>query len=258
MAILTGRLEALAEQIKPGETMADIGTDHGFLPITLFQRGTCPKVIMTDVSEKALARAREHGEGVLGLSNDDYRLGDGLAPINLGEVDVVVIAGMGGILMADIMSSDLPKARTIPKYIFQPRNHPEVLRRWLFQNDFSILNECLVRERRNLCEIIVASPFLVNDSLDICSGVMTEIESEIRNEDSWPEGDIQWEIPPWYAKLPDPLAKEYLHKKLERELRVQREVQKGQAPNPERLKQQGIRIGYLRDLCEKRESNDCL
>jgi tRNA (adenine22-N1)-methyltransferase len=256
MAILTGRLEALAEQIKPGETMADIGTDHGFLPITLFQRGTCPKVIMTDVSEKALARAREHGEGVIGLSNDNYRSGDGLAQINPGEVDVVVIAGMGGILMAGIMASDLLKAKTIPKFIFQPRNHPEVLRRWLFQNNFSIMNECLVRERRNLCEIIVASPLLDNDLLYIGSEVMTEIASETSTEDSWIEGDIRWEIPPWYAKIPDPLAKEYLHKKLERELRVQREVQKWQAPDPERLKQLYIRIGYLRDLCEKRESND--
>ena len=256
MAILTGRLEALAKQIKPGETMADIGTDHGFLPIILFQRGTCPKVIMTDVSEKALARAREHGEGVVGLSNDNYRLGDGLLPINPGEVDVVVVAGMGGILMTDILAADLIKAKTIQKYIFQPRNHPEVLRHWLFQNGFSILNESLVRERRNLCEIIVASPIMDKENHNINSEIITEIAVENWAEISWPEGDIRWEIPPWYAKLADPLAKEYLHKKLERELRVLREVQKGQAPDHRHLKQLGKRIEYLRDLYEKRESND--
>jgi len=241
MAILSGRLETLAEQIKPGETMADIGTDHGFLPITLFQNGTCPKVIMTDVSEKALARARLHGEGVVGLSDEQYRAGDGLSPINPGEVDVVVLAGMGGILMTTILADDLPKAKTIKKYVFQPRNHPEVLRRWLFQNGFSILKECLVRERRNLCEIIVASPTTDKESL-------TDI--------LWPEEDIRWEIPPYFSDIPDPLAKEYLHKKLERELRVRREVRKSLAPDPKRQKALDIRIGYLKILCEKRESND--
>jgi len=256
MAILTGRLEALAEQIKPGETMADIGTDHGFLPIALFQRGTCPTVIMTDVSKKALAKAREHGEGILDLSDENYRSGDGLAPISPGEVNVAVLAGMGGILMTSIMAADLVKSKTIPKFIFQPRNHPEVLRHWLIHNGFSILRESLVRERRNLCEIIVASPSPDLESLHVGSEIMAEIATEIRAEISWPEGDIRWEIPPWYAKLPDPLAKEYLHKKLERELRVRREIQKGQAPDSIRLEQLTSRIGYLRDLYEKRESND--
>ncbi len=244
MAILTGRLETLAQQIKPGETMADIGTDHGFLPIALFEQGICPKVIMIDVSEKALARARRHGEGVLGLSDENYRSGDGLSPIRPGEVDVVVLAGMGGILMTSILAADLPKAKTISKYIFQPRNHPEVLRCWLFQNGFSILKECLVRERRNLCEIIVASP--------------DQSAKSLRNgdEDSWPEEDIRWEIPPWFSELPDPLAKEYLHKRLERELRVRREVQKRLSPDVEQQKAIDIKVDYLKKLCEKRESND--
>lgn len=244
MAMLTGRLEALAKQIKPGKTMADIGTDHGFLPILMFQRGTCPKVIMTDVSEKALAKAREHGKDVLGLSEEHYRVGDGLSPITPGEVDVVVLAGMGGILMTDIMAADLPKAKTISKFIFQPRNHPEALRRWLFENGFVILNECLVRERRNLCEIIVAAPNQDKESLFNGS------------ETSWQAGDIRWEIPPWLAEIQDSLANEYLHKKLERELRVRRELQKSQAPNPAKKQELDRRIEYLKKLCEKRESND--
>ncbi len=246
MAMLTGRLEALAQQIKPGETMADIGTDHGFLPILLFEQGTCPKVIMTDVSEKALARARRHGEGITGLSDTNYRAGDGLSPINPGEVDAVVLAGMGGILMTAILAADLPKAKTISKFVFQPRNHPEVVRLWLIRNGFSILNECLVRERRNLCEIIVASP---NKALKMLSAG-TEI--------TWHDEDIRWEIPPWFAELPDSLATEYLHKKLERELRVLREVKKSQAPNLERQHALDLRIEYLKILCEKRESNDAL
>jgi tRNA (adenine22-N1)-methyltransferase len=244
MAMLTGRLEALAQQIKPGETMADIGTDHGFLPIALFMRGTCPKVILSDVSEKALARARNHGEHVLGLSDENYRSGDGLSIINPGEVDVVVVAGMGGIMMTTIMAADLPKSKTISRFVFQPRNHPEALRHWLIQHGFSILNECLVRERRSLCEIIVATPISLQESL--LNGV----------GEPWPKEDIRWEIPPWFAELQDPLAKEFLHRKLERERRVCREVQKSQSQDPERQKALEMRINYLRKLCEKRESND--
>lgn len=241
MAILTGRLEALALQIEPGETMADIGTDHGFLPITLFTQGICPKVILSDVSEKALARARRHGENVLGLSEENYRTGDGLAPLNPGEVDVVVLAGMGGILMSTIMAADLAKANTISKFIFQPRNHPEVLRRWLIEHRFSIVRESLVRERRNICEIIVAAPNNPQESL--MNGI----------GDIWPQDDIRWKIPPWFAALKDPLAKEFLHRKLERERRIVREIKKKQSPDIEHQKELEKRIDYIQTLYEKRE-----
>lgn len=249
MMILTGRLEALAQQIKPGETMADIGTDHGFLPIALFLRGISPKVIMVDVSEKALARARAHGKEVQGLSEDNFRVGDGLAPINPGEVDVVVMAGMGGILMTSILEADPAKAGTIDTFVFQPRNHPEVLRHWLSQNDFTIIKESLVRERRNLCEIIVATPSQSYKSAQY--KIFTK-----QWPPSWSEGDIRWEIPPWYAEIEDPLADEYVTKKMDRELRVQKEYQKGQNPELTRLSEMEARIVYLRNLKEKRGFKD--
>jgi tRNA (adenine22-N1)-methyltransferase len=254
MAILTGRLEALAQQIKPGETMADIGTDHGFLPISLFTAGTCPKVIMTDVSNKALAHARHHAIGVFGLSEDNFRSGDGLSPINPGEVDVVVLAGMGGILMTAIMNADLSKSKSISKFIFQPRNHPEVLRYWLRQNGFTILNESLVRERKNLCEIIVAA-----STKAVQASMQEPKQSEIFSQiwpPSWPKEDIRWEIPPWFGEIRDPLAIEYLHKKRNRELRVHNEVQKRQTLHPESLEELDRRIEYLTILYEKRDSND--
>lgn len=154
--------------------------------------------------------------------------------------------------MTDIMSADLPKAKSISKYIFQPRNHPEVLRLWLVHNGFSILKESLVRERRNLCEIIVVSP--IHDTQVSQKG--TDNEALFKTDLAWPEGDIRWEIPPWFVEISNPLVKEYLHKKLERELRVRREIQKSMDPDPKRQKTLDIRIDYLRNLCEKRESND--
>lgn len=244
MTILTGRLEALAQQIKPGETMADIGTDHGFLPISLYERGRSPRVIMTDVSPKALSKAQSYGKDFPGLSEADFRCGDGLSPIKPAEVDAVVIAGMGGILMASILSADQEKTRTFSKLVLQPRNHPEVLRHWLVTNGFDIISENIVREKRNLCEIIVAAPHEAHRQTDF------------DYDKGLPPSDIRWEVPPAYARLNSPLATEYLQKKLEREQRVRREVQKARTQEPDIQKQLDARIAYLKGLCTERESND--
>ena len=246
MIILTGRLEALSQQLDLGETMADIGTDHGFLPISQFEHGTCPKVIMTDVSQKALSRAVEHGRELQGLSGDSFRCGDGLTPIKPGEVQAVVIAGLGGILMTEILAADISKTKTFSKLILQPRNHPEVLRHWLYDNGFVISHETLVRERRNLCEIIVATPNKATR------------ESRIELDPTWPMEDIRWEVPPFYSYSKDPLMREYLHKKLEREQRVRREVQKGRSIDPGFISKLEIRIAYLKELIKTRGSNDSI
>ena len=243
MAVLTDRLNALAQQINEGETMADIGTDHGFLPIFLHADGISPKVVMTDVSEKSLSKAKENGRGVTGLDDSSFRCGDGLAPIGHGEVDAVVMAGMGGVLMVEILSADLPKSRSMAKFILQPRNRAHVLRRWLAHNGFSIVKEVLVRERHNLCEIIVASP-------DGAGPEQNWVDK------AWPDRDIRWEVPPMYESTDDPLAEEYLHRKLEREKRVLREVRKAQSLNLERLKELDDRIAYLKDLWGKRRSTN--
>ena len=254
MLKLSGRLEELAKQIETGETMADIGTDHGFLPIALYVRGVCPKVVMADISDKALNRARTHGKGVPGIPADCYRVGDGLSPIKPGEVDVVVLAGMGAILMTEILSDGANIARTVKKFVFQPRNYPAILRHWLYENGFHIVHESLVREGRHLCEIIVAKPGKAedSDSGNVSGGIFGKIDED------WSKDDIRWEIPPWYGFMDDPLAGEFLHRKLERERRVRREVQKRQTPDTEHLARLESRIHYLKDLVEMRESDDRL
>ena len=117
---LTDRLQLLADQIENGETMADIGTDHGFLPLYLWQQGISPAVIMCDISEPSLAKAKA-AAGALQFGRElDFRAGDGLNVLAPGEVDVIVIAGMGGLLIRDILSDDLEKTRSFSKFILQP------------------------------------------------------------------------------------------------------------------------------------------
>ena len=78
MIKLTDRLQVLADQIEQKETMADIGTDHGFLPMALWERHICPKVIMSDVSPGSLEKARENAASLYPEEVFDLRLGNGI------------------------------------------------------------------------------------------------------------------------------------------------------------------------------------
>lgn len=244
---LTDRLKTLAQQINKGETMADIGTDHGFLPIYLIQNGISPRVIMTDISEKALSKARNHGEPVEGIRDIDVRAGDGLDVLAPGEVDAVVIAGIGGILMTEILSADPVKTKTFSKFIFQPRNHPEVLRIWLAEQGFRYLNEILVREGKNICEVIVASPKEAS-KMDKTSNVCPLDDWP----PDWPHADFRWEVPPWYQSMDQSLVDAYLRRKLEQQQRILWSYQEGSNPKPDRLRQLNQRILYLEEMLKNR------
>lgn len=145
----------MADNVIEGKPMADIGTDHGFLPMYLYENGICPKVILADVSQGSLNKARENCGICEGY---DYRLGDGLSVLEAGEVCTVAVAGMGGRLICRILEKDTAKTKSFQRLILQPRNGQAELRIWLEQNGFVITSELLAREGRFICEIIVAEP----------------------------------------------------------------------------------------------------
>lgn len=137
--------------------MADIGTDHGFLPIYLIENDISPSVIMTDVSRPSLMKGSDNLD-MLGADRKraDFRVGDGISVLERGETDAVVIAGMGGMLIRDIMSIDMEHTCSFRKYILQPRTRQGHLRKWLLENGFTIIHEDLVEEGRFIPEIITA------------------------------------------------------------------------------------------------------
>lgn len=155
MIKLSERLERIANLIDKEETMADIGTDHGFLPVALWERGICKKIILSDVNKGPLEKASEN----INASNPgiefDLRLGNGLETISVGEVSTLVIAGMGGVLITEILGADLEKSKSFEKIILQPRNGQGKLRYWLSTNGFHIITEDVVKEGIYICEIIV-------------------------------------------------------------------------------------------------------
>ena len=101
--LMKERLKIIADSVNRGESMADIGTDHGFLPIFLLNEGICERAIATDISEAAIAKTREYSTDALKRGNLSLRCGSGIEVLEKGEVDIVVIAGMGGVLIAQIL-----------------------------------------------------------------------------------------------------------------------------------------------------------
>ncbi|MGI6736777.1 MAG: tRNA (adenine(22)-N(1))-methyltransferase [Anaerovoracaceae bacterium] len=212
MLHLSDRLKAIALEIRHGETMADIGTDHGFLPVYLYQRGICPHVILTDISADSLQKAQTCCRREMPETEFDLRQGDGLEVLRDGEVDTVVMAGIGGLLMTEILRRNPGHSRSFGRFILQPRSAVGPLRHWLFHHGYSIRGEALVREGRFLCEILTVVPEPEK---------IADFRQAAADADS-----IRWEVPAWYGQRGDDLTVEYLGRKLAREENIFRERSK--------------------------------
>ena len=153
---LSQRLQAIADLIEKDTRVADIGTDHGYLSAYLVENSIAKNVIATDVNEKPLKKAEDY---VVENNLEDKvqtRLGSGLEPIEKGEIDVAVIAGMGGYLIADILKDSKDIAKTVDTFILQPMSGEEELRKYLYENNYTIVAEKLAREGKRFYFIIKA------------------------------------------------------------------------------------------------------
>lgn len=153
---LSPRLKAIAYMVPPGSRIADIGTDHGYLSVYLIQTGRAAGAVATDVSHGSLSKAVELVNAVGLQDRVETRLGNGLETLKPGDADTVIIAGMGGVLIKDILKDGggvLEKAATL---LLQPMNAQEVVRKWLLENRYTIEDERLVREKGKIYQIIAA------------------------------------------------------------------------------------------------------
>lgn len=146
MIKLSDRLLSVAELVTPGLIVADIGTDHGYLPIYLMQNKLAKSVIASDVNvgplQKAVDNIKMHG------LNDliDTRLSDGLKMFEEGEVESIVMAGMGGNLIIEIIINSLEICRSAKEMILQPQSDIGRVRHYLNDNGFMIISENMVCE----------------------------------------------------------------------------------------------------------------
>src|SRR5690554_5245123 len=141
---LTPRLQAIAELIPPGSVVADIGTDHAYLPVYLLQEQICRRAIAADVKEAPLAQAQETVAAFNCHQKIDLRLGDGLDVLKEeDQVDTIVIAGLGGRTIVRILEKGQEKLKNIKRLILQPMNEAGCLRLYLAKNGFAIVTETL-------------------------------------------------------------------------------------------------------------------
>lgn len=178
---LSKRIYAIADKVIAGDSVADIGTDHGYVPMLLMKNGISPRVIMTDISEGSLAKAKETFAACRledRVSESDFRLGDGLQTLESGETDEVIIAGLGGHTIKSILADDEAKARSFRRLILQPRKHSGTLRYYLYTHGWDIESEGLAKEGKFACEIITAVP-----------------GKDVIRDAPYSEDDIRWKYP---------------------------------------------------------------
>lgn len=139
--ILSKRLQMLADMVSGGNSLVDVGCDHGFLSIWLVQTGKCPKALAMDVRKGPLAAAKSHVEEAGLRDYIETRLSDGLLAYDIGEAQSMVCAGMGGPLMAKILTESLGKAKSLKELILQPQSEIREFREFLRENGFRIIAE---------------------------------------------------------------------------------------------------------------------
>lgn len=162
---LNGRLLKISELVS-SKKIADIGTDHGYIPTYLLSSGKIDFAILSDVNKGPLENAKKEVESKNLENKVSLRLGSGIDTVEPFEVDEVIIAGMGGILISEILESKKEVSHNLKKLILQPMQAQSELRKYLLNNGYEIIDEVLVKEDFRIYEIIVCKYSNKNTKVD--------------------------------------------------------------------------------------------
>lgn len=207
---LPPRLDKIVSLIPPGAVVADIGTDHALLPIFLVRSGRCPRAIASEANLGPFRRAQERIR-LEGLQDRvDLRRGYGLEVVEPGEVDVVVIAGVGGTTITSVLTAAPPAVcRGLSRLIIQPMVGTPVVREWLTRNYYEIVAEELAEEDEHLYEIVAGVPVTGYDSLEV-SGPAALPDDDVLGP------DLLLEVGPRLWADRHPLLKRHIEQKMDR------------------------------------------
>lgn len=138
---LSERLFAAASLVPKGSRVADVGTDHGFVPIYLINSEKAQHVVAMDVGEGPLSRAKEHIAEYGYEDRIETRLSDGMEKLSAQEADTLICAGMGGLLMKRILEKGNPRGLGLKHMILQPQSDLRAFREYLRDAGFLITEE---------------------------------------------------------------------------------------------------------------------
>lgn len=163
---LSKRLQRIAGFVTANHTVADIGTDHGYLPVYLIKEGISPKVLAMDIGKGPLKSA-EKTISLYGLGDDiEMRLSNGLEKLEIGETDTIVIAGMGGELVCGILDREIEKAKAAKELVLSPQSEIFKVRAFLRENGFGIVQEDMLIDEGKFYVIMKAVPGLATKEAD--------------------------------------------------------------------------------------------
>lgn len=223
---LSPRLQAVAGLVLPGEPVADIGSDHAYLPIYLVQKGLVPSAVAVEVHpgpwERAAAQVRLHR-----LEDKiQVRLGDGFAPLAPGEVTTAVIAGMGARTIIRILRQGQALLPTLKRLVLQPMGGVPAVRQWLHDHGFYLVDEELVLEGEQFYFILGAE------------------RGEIKPLSGWEQ-----EFGPVLLAKRHPLLVPYLERLIRQEERVLASLQRGVSAKAGEKKQAAVaRLNRLKEV----------
>lgn len=197
---LSKRLMCIVNNMDKCESVIDVGTDHGYIPIYAVKNKICSKAIASDINKgpKEKAESNVRFEGI--SDKIQCRLGAGLATVKLGEVEAAIIAGMGGNLIRDIIVQDIKKVQKFEYMILQPAQNAEILREFLYKGSFEILKEDLVIDENIFYEV-----FKVKYN-----------KNKIDEVKDIKEDSFYYEISTRLIEDKHPLIKDFIQNKLER------------------------------------------
>ena len=141
---LSKRLQYVADFVTPGLVLADIGTDHGFIPIYMVLAEKTPRAYAMDINEGPLERATEHIKEKSLEDKIETRLSDGLMKLNANEAESVLIAGMGGSLVIKILTEGKHALEGVKELVLSPHTEADLVREFLKTTDFVIEKEGMV------------------------------------------------------------------------------------------------------------------
>jgi len=146
MISLSDRLSMVSSLLGNANVIADVGCDHGYLPIYLLESGTYTRAIAMDVNEGPLCKARENIRLHNLSERIDIRLSDGVSKLNVSEADSISICGMGGNVMMHIFDCGETVLKSTPVIVIQPQSEYALLRKYLLENGYVFDDEDIVLE----------------------------------------------------------------------------------------------------------------
>ena len=198
---LSKRLFAVAAMVSPCEKMADIGTDHGYVPIWLLQNGLISSAIAMDVNKGPLARAKENRDRYGFTDVMELRLSNGFEKLKSGEGDSVLIAGMGGPLMIRIIEEGRQNASAIQTWVLQPQSEIPSVRRYLHEHHFDIIEEIMLKDEGKYYMAMKAVP-----------------------GEAAPWTNIEYLFGKYLLEMKNPVLEEFIHKEMDVYERIQKQL----------------------------------